>query len=89
MITFKSLRSVQQMASSVNKSLPFSFDDIICESEVMMNLIDFAKKIAISPYTVLIRGETGTGKELFARAIHNASDRSAHPFAPINCAALP
>lgn len=88
-ITFKSLRSVQQMASSVNKSLPFSFDDIICESEIMMNLIDFAKKISISPYTVLIRGETGTGKELFARAIHNASDRSAHPFAPINCAALP
>lgn len=88
-ITFKSLRSVQQMASSVNKSLPFSFDDIICESEIMINLIDFAKKISISPYTVLIRGETGTGKELFARAIHNASDRNGHPFAPINCAALP
>lgn len=88
-ITFKSLRSVQQMASSMNKSLPFNFDDIICESKIMLDLIDFAKKISTSPYTVLIRGETGTGKELFARAIHNASDRNGHPFAPINCAALP
>src|SRR5699024_10932859 len=48
-----------------------------------------AKKAARSKTTVLIKGETGTGKELFAHAIHYNSPRSVGPFIPVNCAAIP
>ncbi|MEX8986968.1 sigma 54-interacting transcriptional regulator, partial [Salmonella enterica] len=53
------------------------------------SLTEKAVKIADSKYTVLIRGETGTGKELFARAIHNAGARRLYPIMPVNCSALP
>lgn len=71
--------------------LPFNdyFSDIIHVSATMQKLIETAKKIAYSKYTVLLRGETGTGKELFARAIHQASGRSNFPFCPINCSSIP
>lgn len=68
---------------------PRYFSDIICSSQSMHSLIEKAIKIADSKYTVLIRGDTGTGKELLARAIHNSGQRRFYPFIPVNCSALP
>ena len=68
---------------------PRYFSDIICSSQSMHALIEKAIKIADSKYTVLIRGDTGTGKELLARAIHNSGQRRFYPFIPVNCSALP
>lgn len=65
-----------------------SFSDIIGESPAIRATIDRAKRIARAEGTVLITGETGTGKEVFAQSIHNASERAKGPFVAINCAAL-
>lgn len=64
------------------------FCDIINESAVMKKTIELAKAYAATDLTVLIEGETGTGKELFAQSIHNASNRRYGPFVAFNCAAL-
>ena len=66
-----------------------TFEDIIGDSPVMRELKAWASQAADSPSTVLINGETGTGKELLAQAIHNASPRRDRPFIALNCAALP
>jgi transcriptional regulator with GAF, ATPase, and Fis domain len=63
--------------------------DMVGESPAMRELYAFVAKVAPRDSTVLLRGETGTGKELLARAIHQASERAALPFIPINCAAMP
>lgn len=70
-------------------SPPRYFSDIISSSQSMKLLLEKAVKIADSKYTVLIRGETGTGKELLARAIHNTGQRRFYPFIAVNCATLP
>ncbi|NDO82606.1 transcriptional regulator [Citrobacter sp. NCU1] len=75
--------------SSSELACPRYFSDIICSSPGMQSLIEKAIKIADSKYTVLIRGETGTGKELLARAIHNSGQRRFYPCIPVNCSALP
>jgi transcriptional regulator with PAS, ATPase and Fis domain len=67
----------------------YSTDDIIHESSAMEEVIDKAKKFAISGLTILITGETGTGKELLAHSIHNLGPRKQGPFVSVNCAALP
>jgi len=67
----------------------FTFSDISFRSQAMARCIQAAKHVAPTDYTVLIRGETGTGKELFAQSIHNYSLRRDKPFVAINCAALP
>ncbi len=66
-----------------------SFDEFIGHSEVVVKLKKLARRIAYSDSTVLIRGESGTGKDLIARAIHHHSPRCGGPFVTINCAALP
>ncbi|GAQ95186.1 two-component system, NtrC family, response regulator PilR [Thermodesulfovibrio aggregans] len=66
-----------------------SFFSIIGESNEIKLLLEKIKKIANTPTNVLLLGETGTGKELFARAIHDASYRKKKPFVAINCASLP
>jgi len=66
-----------------------SFSAIIHRSQAMAAVIERAKKLAIGDRTVLITGETGTGKELLAHAIHNFSPRRGHPFIAINCASIP
>ena len=72
------------------RSRKFSFDQIIGESAGMKYAVEMARKVAESDVSaVLLQGETGTGKDLFARAIHYASNRADHPYLAINCAALP
>jgi len=68
----------------------FSFSEIIGESESMLKAIELARRVARSDVgSILLNGETGTGKDLFARAIHFESDRADAPYLAINCAALP
>jgi PAS domain S-box-containing protein len=64
-------------------------DDIVGDSPALRRLLDTAAKVAPTDSTVLILGETGTGKELIARAIHKGSQRASGPFLSVNCAALP
>lgn len=65
-----------------------SFDNIIGKSKIIQSAIESAKKVAVTDATVLLTGETGTGKEVFAQAIHNASNRTKHNFIAINCSAF-
>jgi transcriptional regulator with PAS, ATPase and Fis domain len=68
---------------------PITFDNIVGQSPAIKAVKEFSKQVAIGDSTVLIRSESGTGKELFARAIHNESLRSNGPFIAVNCAAIP
>jgi transcriptional regulator with PAS, ATPase and Fis domain len=67
----------------------YTFKDIIYEANSMEELIKRAKIFANTDSTILIQGENGTGKELFAQAIHSASKRASEPFVPVNFAAMP
>ena len=67
----------------------YTFDDILHTSEAMEQVVEQCRQVAKTDSSVMIYGETGTGKELFAQSIHNASDRANGPFLAINCAALP
>ncbi len=67
----------------------YTFEQILGRGRKLLAAVDFAKRIARSEADVLILGETGTGKELFAHAIHNASPRADGPFVRLNCAAIP
>lgn len=66
----------------------YTFDNIIGTSEAMMMVFKTINRVKDSKTTVLIRGETGTGKELVARALHFNSDKALKPYLPVNCAAL-
>ena len=67
----------------------YTFDDIVHISEPMRHVVSRCKQVAKSDSSVMIYGETGTGKELLAQSIHNASRRKDRPFLAINCAAIP
>lgn len=67
----------------------YTFDDICGSSDAIREAIAIGKKVAFSPSAVLIYGETGTGKELFAQSIHNAGNQKGEPFVAINCSAIP
>lgn len=66
-----------------------SFENIVSVSPLMQRVIEKARVAASSDASVLLLGETGTGKEMLARAIHAASPRARRPFVPVNCGALP
>jgi len=67
----------------------YTFDKIIGEEEKITTAIDYAKKIADSRSTILISGDSGCGKEMFAQSIHNYSKRMDEPFIALNCGAIP
>lgn len=85
----KDISDVRELIYTVTGQLTFTFDEILHASTAMHRVVTMAKAIARNDSTVLIRGETGTGKELFARAIHSASPRKNKMFVPLNCAAIP
>jgi DNA-binding NtrC family response regulator len=66
-----------------------TFADIITRSETMASVLRTAQKAAASTIPVLIEGESGVGKELFARAIHGSGERKSKPFVAVNCGAIP
>jgi transcriptional regulator with GAF, ATPase, and Fis domain len=70
-------------------SSPRRFEQLIGHSPALETVLEQVKRVAPTGSTVLIQGETGTGKELIARAIHNISSRCGRPFVKINCAAIP
>jgi formate hydrogenlyase transcriptional activator len=70
-------------------AIPDSADPIIGQSDAMRYVMFRVEQVASTDATVLLHGETGTGKELLARAIHNRSPRRARPFVVVNCAAMP
>ncbi len=85
--TFQDLRQIEQLQKELESH--YTFEDIVGRSPAMRRLFDILPNIAESNSTVLIEGASGTGKELFARAIHNLSRRKRTRFVAINCAALP
>ena len=88
-----SFREMQRVYKLVNKytgmSARYTFEDLIGESDQILRIIEYAKTISDSPSTVLIQADSGTGKELFAQAIHNYSNRSENGFVAVNCGAIP
>lgn len=94
-IILKEANNISNLENKIRKGLTqklytakYTFDDIKGESPEIKQVIDKAKKMAMTDFPVLIMGETGTGKELFAQSIHNYSKRRNKPFVAINCAAL-
>ncbi|MFY9705544.1 MAG: sigma 54-interacting transcriptional regulator [Desulfobacterales bacterium] len=85
--TFQDLSQVEQLQKQLKNR--YTFEDIVGRSPAMVRLFELLPQIADSSSTVLIEGPSGTGKELFARAIHNLSTRRKKRFVPVNCAALP
>jgi len=85
--TFRDMTVVEELRKQVQKQ--YSCEDIISRNHKIQGLFDILPQIAESDCTVLIEGKTGTGKELFARAIHNLSRRRNKPFVAVNCSALP
>lgn len=74
---------------SITKSCRFSFDDIIGSDRSLVESVTIAKLASTSPSPIMLSGETGTGKELFAQSIHNHGPQSSGKFVPVNCAAIP
>ncbi len=85
--TFRDLSVVEELRKELHEK--YTFADIIGRSAPMRRLFEIVPQIADSDSTVLIEGASGTGKELFARAIHHLSPRRDRPFVAINCGALP
>ncbi len=77
----------QQLKKELNKS--FSLDSIVGKGPAMSALFELIKLVSSSTANVLISGESGSGKELVARALHNSGPRKGRPFIPLNCTAIP
>jgi len=95
-VTISESMRIQEMEWKIRKQLSkesispeFSFSDILGESVTLKNAKDEARAYAHTNSGILIFGETGTGKELFAQSIHKSSKRATEPFIAINCSALP
>ncbi len=79
----------KQSAVKIREGNSVVFDDILGSSPIIKDAIKIAEKIAPTDTSVLLTGETGTGKEVFANAIHSASKRTKNAFVAINCSAFP
>ncbi|MGD8698780.1 MAG: sigma 54-interacting transcriptional regulator, partial [Gemmatimonadales bacterium] len=85
--TFRDLRQIEALRKQVEKS--YTAGDIVSRNPKVREVLDVLPVVAESDSTILIRGATGTGKELLARALHNLSSRKGGPFVAVNCACFP
>jgi PAS domain S-box-containing protein len=85
--TFRDLSVVEELRKELEGR--FQIGDLVSRSPAMRRIFEVVPQVAASDSTVLIQGETGTGKELLARALHSLSRRSGGPFVAVNCGALP
>jgi transcriptional regulator with PAS, ATPase and Fis domain len=81
-------QKLEQLSFGLSPDAP-EFDQIVHRSPVMKKVVSLSRKVALHSVPVLIEGETGTGKELLAKAIHQSSPRRNKPIITINCGALP
>ncbi len=81
-------KTIREVRSALGLAADYTFDDIIGESRLMAETKQLAATFAGSAYNILIYGESGVGKELFAQSIHNCSQRKNNPFVAINCASI-
>lgn len=95
-VTIAELSSIQNVEQKVRKELyakglvaRVTFNDMVGKSREFKKAIELAHRFAVTEEAILISGETGTGKEMFAQSIHNSSPRKDGPFVAINCAAIP
>lgn len=79
---------LEQENQRLRERVQFGYDQLVGNSTVMLNLKKMIMQVAGSDASVLIQGETGTGKELVARAVHHHSTRRGHPFIPVDCASI-
>lgn len=93
---FQDVNKIQQMEEKIRLErrqaghyAKYTFDDVIGKSREVKELLRIAKEYAGVDTTILIEGETGTGKEVMAQSIHNYSERALCPFVAVNCAAIP
>lgn len=84
---FRLIEEVRSLRANLDRK--YGFENIIGHSEALLSVLDMAARAARTNSTILIHAETGTGKELLARAIHQNSLRREKPFVTINCAAIP
>ena len=94
--TFQDTGKIQQWEANIRKKIyaeehiaMFTFANVIGSSRHIRHCVAVAEQYAAADASILISGETGTGKEVFSQSIHNASKRGQQPFVAINCAALP
>ncbi|WP_078427642.1 sigma-54-dependent Fis family transcriptional regulator [Alkalihalobacterium alkalinitrilicum] len=86
---FQKCRNLRQPPKKVDQPTRYQFSDILTKDPSMVKVIKLAKKAAYSEKTILINGETGTGKELIAHSIHSYGPNSNMPFIEVNCGAIP
>ena len=83
------MRTIENRRSRERQASERRFEQIVGNSAALETVLDQVVKVAPSDSSVLVLGETGTGKELIARAVHNLSPRCGRPFVRLNCAAIP
>ncbi|MFN2437071.1 MAG: sigma-54 interaction domain-containing protein [Desulfotignum sp.] len=81
--------SASECRSTLGNGTQYTFEDLIGSSPDFIRVKETAQKASVSPSPIMIQGETGTGKELFAQAIHNFSPRHKQKYVAVNCAAIP
>jgi propionate catabolism operon transcriptional regulator len=96
LFTFQNAEAIRKSEHKIRTELhrkglvaKYRFENIVTQNTHMLQLVEKAKRFSLVDSPILLLGETGTGKELFAQSIHNASPRCKEPFVAVNCAALP